>query len=171
MMPIPEVRNLLAWLAGLIVLLAAAPVFAQKESSKKSGREGLTIDPATMMQPWKADLEGMIARGMIRVLTVPNKNTYFQDRGRHRGATYDAFRLMEQDLNAKLERENKLKHKLSHGAFHFHCSTARPIAARARRRKGRYRRGQPHRYPRAPAARGLCGSDTQRCARSRAYRA
>jgi len=64
-----------------------------------------------MMQPWKGDLEGMIARGMIRVLTVPNKNTYFQDRGRQRGATYDAFRLMEQDLNAKLERENKLKHK------------------------------------------------------------
>ena len=111
MMPISEVRNLLAWLAGLIVLLAAAPVFAQKEPSKKSGREGLTIDPATMMQPWKGDLEGMIARGMIRVLTVPNKNTYFQDRGRQRGATYDAFRLMEQDLNAKLERENKLKHK------------------------------------------------------------
>ena len=53
----------------------------------------------------------MIARGMIRVLTVPNKNTYFQDRGRQRGATYDAFRLMEQDLNAKLEKENKLKHK------------------------------------------------------------
>ena len=110
-MPISEVRNLLAWLAGLIVLLAAAPVFAQKEPSKKSGREVLTIDPATMMQPWKGDLEGMIARRMIRVLTVPNKNTYFQDRGRQRGATYDTFRLMEQDLNAKLERENKLKHK------------------------------------------------------------
>ncbi len=56
MMPISEARNLLAWLVGLIVLLAAAPVYAQKELSKKSGREGLTIDPATMMQPWKGDL-------------------------------------------------------------------------------------------------------------------
>ena len=50
-MQISEVRNLLAWLVGLIVLSAAAPVFAQKEASKKPDREGLTIDPATMMQP------------------------------------------------------------------------------------------------------------------------
>ena len=32
---ISEDRNLLAWLAGLIVLSAAAPVFAQNEASKK----------------------------------------------------------------------------------------------------------------------------------------
>ena len=110
-MHISEGRNLLAWLAGLIVLSAAAPVFAQNEASKKPDREDLTIDPATMMQPWKGDLDGMIDRRVIRVLTVPSKNTYFQDRGRQRGATYDAFRLVEQDLNAKLEKEEKLKHK------------------------------------------------------------
>jgi membrane-bound lytic murein transglycosylase MltF len=109
-MHISEGRNLLAWLAGLIVLSAAAPVFAQNEASKKPDREDLTIDPATMMQPWKGDLDGMIDRRVIRVLTVPSKNTYFQDRGRQRGATYDAFRLVEQDLNAKLEKEEKLKH-------------------------------------------------------------
>ncbi len=111
MMHIAEVRNLLAWLAGLLVLSAAAPVFAQNKASDKPDREDLTIDPATMMQPWKGDLDGMIERRVIRVLTVPSKTTYFQDRGRQRGTTYDAFRLLEKDLNAQLEREKKLKHK------------------------------------------------------------
>jgi membrane-bound lytic murein transglycosylase MltF len=111
MMHISEVRNLLTWLAGLIVLSAAAPVFAQKEASRKPSREDLTIDPATMMQPWNGDLDGMIERRVVRVLTVPSKTTYFQDRGRQRGTTYDAFRLLEKDLNAQLERDKKLKHK------------------------------------------------------------
>jgi membrane-bound lytic murein transglycosylase MltF len=98
-------------LAGVIALCTAAPAFAQNEAAKKANRDALTIDPATMMQPWKGDLDGMIERRMIRVLAVPNKNSYFQDRGRQRGATYEAFRLMEQDLNAKLEQEKKLKNR------------------------------------------------------------
>jgi membrane-bound lytic murein transglycosylase MltF len=53
----------------------------------------------------------MIERRLIRVLTVPSKITYFQDRGRQRGATYDAFRLLEQELNAQLTRKKKLKQK------------------------------------------------------------
>ena len=89
----------------------SVPVFAQQATAKKPAREDLTIDPATMMQPWKGDLDGMIERRLVRVLTVPSKTTYFQDRGRQRGATYDGFRLLEQDLNAKLEREKKLKSK------------------------------------------------------------
>jgi membrane-bound lytic murein transglycosylase MltF len=119
-MSMAEVRNLLAFLAGLVALSAAAPSLAetaqkpaasQKPVAKKAEREDLTIDPATMMQPWKGDLDGMIERRVIRVLTVPSKTNYFQNRGTQRGATYDAFRLLEQDFNARLERENKLKHK------------------------------------------------------------
>ena len=110
-MHIKQARTLLACLAGLFVLSTAAPVFAQKGASREPDRENLTIDPATMMQPWKGDLDGMIERRVIRVLTVPSKTTYFQDRGRQRGTTYDAFRLLEKDLNAQLEREKKLKHK------------------------------------------------------------
>jgi membrane-bound lytic murein transglycosylase MltF len=111
MMSISEFRNLLVCLAGLIALAAAAPVLAQTEPSKKPVRDDLTIDPETMMQPWKGDLEGMIERRVIRVLTVPSKTTYFQDRGRQRGTTYDAFRLLEKELNAQLVRDKKLKHK------------------------------------------------------------
>jgi membrane-bound lytic murein transglycosylase MltF len=53
----------------------------------------------------------MIERRMIRVLAVPSKTSYFSDRGRQRGLTYEAFRLLEKDFNAKLEQEKKLKHK------------------------------------------------------------
>jgi ABC-type amino acid transport substrate-binding protein len=106
MMHISDVRNLLTCVAGLFVLSAATVVFAQNKATSKPIREDLTIDPATMMQPWTGDLDGV-----IRVLTVPSKTTYFQDRGRQRGTTYDAFRLLEKDLNAQLEREKKLKHK------------------------------------------------------------
>ena len=106
-----QARSLLAWLAALIVLSAAASVLAQNETTKESRREALSIDPATMMEPWTGDLDGMIERRMIRVLVVPSKTEYFQDRGRQLGATYEAFRLMEKDLNAALQREKKLKHK------------------------------------------------------------
>ena len=64
-----------------------------------------------MMQPWKGDLDGMIERGVIRVLAVYSKTFYFMDKGVQRGATYDAFRVFEEDLNKKLAKQQKLKQK------------------------------------------------------------
>ena len=49
---------------------------------KGGGAEGagtvLTIDPAGMQKPWTGDLDGMIARRVIRVLTVSSKDLLFQ---------------------------------------------------------------------------------------------
>src|SRR5262245_15111421 len=109
-MKLGEGRNLLS-LLGVVVLLAAAPALAQKDSAKADVREDLTIDPASVMVPWTGDLDGMIERRMVRVLVTPSKMFYFQDRGRQRGATYDGFRLMERLFNEKLEKEKKLKQK------------------------------------------------------------
>ena len=100
-----------SWLLTLVLLSAAAPALAQKPLLKKAGGEGLTIDPATLMQPMKGDLDAMIERRLVRVLTVPSKTNYFQDKGTQRGITYDAFKLVEQELNKKLEKEKKLKQK------------------------------------------------------------
>ena len=61
------------------------------------------------MQPWTGDLDGMIERGRIRVLTIYSKTFYFVDKGTQRGATYDLFRLFEEDLNKRLAQEQKLK--------------------------------------------------------------
>jgi membrane-bound lytic murein transglycosylase MltF len=99
------------WLSALFILFAAATASAQQTPPQKSAREELTIDPTTIMQPWKGDLDGMIERGVIRVLTVYSKTFYFTDKGVQRGATYDAFRVFEEDLNKKLAQQQKLKQK------------------------------------------------------------
>ena len=55
---------------------------------------------------WTGDLDGMVKRRIIRVLTTYSKVNYFVDQGRPRGLVYDAFRLFEDDLNARLKRRN-----------------------------------------------------------------
>jgi membrane-bound lytic murein transglycosylase MltF len=99
------------WLPALFILFAAATALAQQTAPQKPAREELTIDPTTMMQPWKGDLDGMIERGVIRVLTVYSKTFYFVDKGVQRGGTHDAFRVFEDDLNKKLAQQGKLKQK------------------------------------------------------------
>ena len=54
------------------------------------------------MKPWKGDLDGMIERRVIRVLTVQNPVLYFVDKGREVGITYEAVKAFEKQLNQKL---------------------------------------------------------------------
>ncbi len=103
-------QNPLVWFLALIVL-SALPAFAEQPRPQQATREDLTIDPAMMMKPWKGDLDGMINRKVIRVLSVNSKTFYFQDKGTQRGATYDIFRLFEEDLNKQLVKQGKLKQK------------------------------------------------------------
>nr|WP_090442485.1 lytic transglycosylase F [Pseudomonas benzenivorans] len=84
----------------------------QAESSpEEPQREQLMIDPEEVAKPWTGDLDGMIERGIIRVLTVYSKTFYFVDKGAQRGTTYDFFRLFEEDLHKKLTKDQKLKHR------------------------------------------------------------
>src|SRR5262245_49801084 len=39
--------------------------------------------------PWKGDLDGMVERRIVRVLSVQNPVLYFVDRGRELGLTYE----------------------------------------------------------------------------------
>ena len=110
-MPILPMSSRTAWLPALLLLLAAATASAQPATPQTPTREELTIDPTLMMRPWKGDLDGMIERGVIRVLTVHSRTFYFVDKGVQRGATHDAFRVFEEDLNKKLAKQQKLKHK------------------------------------------------------------
>jgi membrane-bound lytic murein transglycosylase MltF len=93
------------------MLLAAATASAQQTAPQKPARENLTIDLTQTMQPWKGDLDAMIERRVIRVLTAYSKTFYFMDKGVQRGATHDAFRVFEEDLNKQLAKRQKLKHK------------------------------------------------------------
>jgi len=84
---------------------------AQKPAPQKAVAEKITIDPAEMQKPWTGDLDGMIERRVIRVLTVNSKTFYFHDKGTLRGTVVDFFKVFEDGLNKKLAAENKLKNK------------------------------------------------------------
>jgi membrane-bound lytic murein transglycosylase MltF len=57
---------------------------------------------ARLVEPYKGDLDGMIERRVIRVLTVQNPVLYFVDRGREVGITYESIKAFEKQLNDKL---------------------------------------------------------------------
>jgi len=107
--------------AGLaaVLLLSCHLAFAQATKAANAPREDLTIDPASIMQPWTGDLDGMIERRIVRVLVVPSKTYYFNDKGRQRGATYDAFQLVEQELGKELKKNKKLTRKHLKVQFFF----------------------------------------------------
>jgi membrane-bound lytic murein transglycosylase MltF len=56
---------------------------------------------APWAEPFKGDLDGMLKRRVVRVLTVQNPVLYFVDRGREVGLTYETLKAFEKELNAK----------------------------------------------------------------------
>jgi ABC-type amino acid transport substrate-binding protein len=87
------------------------PAFAQQQAPQKAAGGTLTIDLAAMQKPWTGDLDGMIDRRVIRVLTVNSKTSHFVDKGVQRGIAVDYLRIFENELNKKLAADNKLKDK------------------------------------------------------------
>jgi len=57
-------------------------------------------------EKWTGDLDGMIQRRLIRVLTTYSKTTFFLDKGTQLGLVPDAFRRFEDDLNKRLENKH-----------------------------------------------------------------
>jgi membrane-bound lytic murein transglycosylase MltF len=89
--------------AVLVCTLYVGPVHAADavKSSEKPQSSKLAVDPKEVQKTWTGDLDGMLQRRVIRVLTVYSKTFYFVDKGAQRGATYDWFRLFQEDLNKK----------------------------------------------------------------------
>jgi membrane-bound lytic murein transglycosylase MltF len=54
------------------------------------------------LKPFKGDLDGMVERRVIRVLTVQSPINYFVDKGRELGITYESARAFEKHLNEAL---------------------------------------------------------------------
>lgn len=71
-----------------------------------------SLDPAVVEKPWTGDLDGMIARRCIRILTVNSRTFYFADRGVLLGTVVDLSRLFEDELNKKLAAGKALKKNL-----------------------------------------------------------
>ncbi len=100
--------------AALACALFAAPVVAAtatKTSPAPPKQEQLRISAEEAMKPWTGDLDGMIERETIRVLTVYSKTFYFVDKGVQRGLVSAMTRVFEADLNKKLISDKRLKDK------------------------------------------------------------
>jgi membrane-bound lytic murein transglycosylase MltF len=91
--------------------LSGAPALAQPPAAQKAAGGPLTIDLVAMHKPWIGDLNGMIERRVIRVLTVNSKTFYFLDKGVQRGIAVDYLGMFENELNKKLAADKKLKDK------------------------------------------------------------
>jgi hypothetical protein len=81
---------------ALACALFASPIHAAakaKPSPQKPQREQLTISPEEAMKPWTGDLDGMLKRRLIRVLTVYSKTFYFVNKGVQMGGVPDIFRV------------------------------------------------------------------------------
>ena len=91
----------------------AAPVApAEPAAAAPEADDGtLTINIDALRSSWTGDLDGMIERRAIRVLTVNSKTIYFVDKGVLRGTAVEYARLFEEELNKKLAAEKKLKNK------------------------------------------------------------
>jgi hypothetical protein len=83
---------------GLLVALVCAayigPTHAAENSAEKPKSGKLTIDPRGIQKSWTGDLDGMLQRRVIRVLTVYSKTFYFVDKGAQYGSTYEFVRLV-----------------------------------------------------------------------------
>jgi membrane-bound lytic murein transglycosylase MltF len=65
---------------------------------------------APFVEPFKGDLDGMVKRRVIRVLTVQNPVLYFVDKGREVGLTYEAVKAFEKTLNESLGNKTVMVH-------------------------------------------------------------
>jgi membrane-bound lytic murein transglycosylase MltF len=90
---------------------AATDASPQAAATAPANEDGLEPAPeatplpdglAPLLEPFKGDLDGMVKRRLIRVLTVQNPILYFVDRGREVGITYELVKQFEQSLNKKL---------------------------------------------------------------------
>src|SRR5262249_41095989 len=105
--------------AGTAAQPAAAPAAASATppstpvaASEPASADEQAADAAAIqaMKKWTGDLDGMVDRRVIRVLTTYSKTTFFIDRGTQLGLVPDAFRLFEDDLNKKLKNKNVRVH-------------------------------------------------------------
>jgi len=73
-------------------------------------KETQTLKMETTRKIWTGDLDGMIKRRVIRVLTVYNKTFYFLDKDTQRGIVYDVMKTFEDELNKKYKIGNLRLH-------------------------------------------------------------
>ena len=94
-------------------------MFCTNANAKKQKVESLTtatvakiddpwLRPGKVLE-WKGDLDGMIERGFIRILTPANRTHYFVDGAKERGIVAETANTLELVLNQKLSKDDKVR--------------------------------------------------------------
>ena len=104
--------------------LSGNPAFAQQQAPPKTAGGTLTIDLASMQKPWTGDLDGMIDRRVIRVLTTASKTFYFIDKGVQRGIVVDYFRVFEDGAQQEARGREQTQGQEAEGTGGIHPRTA-----------------------------------------------
>ncbi|HLB15823.1 MAG TPA: lytic transglycosylase F [Burkholderiales bacterium] len=99
------IRVLLPLLVGLALVVQPATAQSPQPAKPKPQRAGLPHDLIT--RQWTGDLDGMVERRLIRVLTVYSKTFFFVDKGTQRGVVHDIGRALEHELNRKLKAKRQ----------------------------------------------------------------
>lgn len=73
-------------------------------------QQGLPAELDLLDRPWYGDFDAMAERRVIRVLTVFAKGIYFLDGPEQNGVSYDAVRMLKDDLNKRLGTETLRVH-------------------------------------------------------------
>jgi membrane-bound lytic murein transglycosylase MltF len=112
----------------LLAVLLAAPFWGCRETERPSASPGASAPAATpaaseevlepapeatplpaglapIVEPFTGDLDAMVKRRLIRVLTVQNPILYFVDKGREVGITYETIKAFEKQVNQKLKNK------------------------------------------------------------------
>jgi membrane-bound lytic murein transglycosylase MltF len=82
---------------------SSATETSDPELESEAESEPMPPGLAPIAEPWTGDLDGMVERRMVRVLTVQSPILYFVDRGRELGLTYESVKAFEAELNESLE--------------------------------------------------------------------
>ena len=94
------------WLVALGIFLILPATASKKDAPGQEAASRQQTAREKTLAKWTGDLDGMIERRVIRVLTTYSKTNYFVDKGTQRGLVYDTVRLLEDDLNKKLENKH-----------------------------------------------------------------
>ncbi len=73
-----------------------APRYRPGPHSNKSRQNWASL---FLTKPWSGDLDGMIERRVIRVLTIYGLGTYFIENGQEAGIVYELFKMFEDQVN------------------------------------------------------------------------
>jgi membrane-bound lytic murein transglycosylase MltF len=96
-----------SWWVWLFVSVVLSPLILAQEAGSEAAPAEESDDPilAQALTPWTGDLEGILKRGMLRVVIPYGLMTYFNDGPEQRGLTYDNVMAFEQAAKKHLGKK------------------------------------------------------------------